>query len=141
MLADNFLSSRRPKKIEKFLRLPYLLRKLHDQKLVVTLSMWSHLPIDTVVLTVILYYGHGKQINISIDHIPKKGIINATPTEETTSAVLRRMKHQKLLETLIGSSSSILLASGFISRAYLYIVKEANKSIHLSKKKSKQEYT
>lgn len=65
-----------------------------------------------------------------VDHIPKKGIINATPTEEMTSAVLRRMKHQKLLETLVGRSSSILLASGFISRAYLCIVKEANKRIH-----------
>lgn len=62
-----------------------------------------------------------------MDHLPKKGITNATATEETTSAIRRRMKHQKLVETLIGISSSILLASGFISRAYVYIVKEAKK--------------
>lgn len=47
----------------------------------------------------------------------KKGTRNATITEEMTSVVLSRMKHQKLLEILTGSSSLILLVNGFINRA------------------------
>jgi len=73
-------------------------------------------PGSLAILSASLFHHH--QISFVTAH-SKKGIINATPTEETTSAVLRRMKHQKLLETLVGRSSSILLAIGFISRAYL----------------------
>lgn len=50
---------------------------------------------------------------------PKKGRRKATETEETTSVVLRTIKHQKLLATPTGSSSSKLLANGFINSAYL----------------------
>lgn len=41
-----------------------------------------------------------------------------------TSAVLKTMKHQTLFESPTGSSSSILLANGFINRAYVFNVKE-----------------
>ena len=58
--------------------------------------------------------------------LPKTGRRKAAQTEEMTSVVLRRMKHHTLFETLTGSSSSILLAKGFINSAYLFNVKESN---------------
>lgn len=59
--------------------------------------------------------------------LPKKGRRKATQTVEKTNPVLREMKHKKLVDTLTGSSSSMLLANGFINRANLFIVKEREK--------------
>lgn len=52
-------------------------------------------------------------------YLPKKGRIKATQTVDMTSAVLRRMKNQKLVAKVTGTNSSILLASGFSSSAYV----------------------
>lgn len=59
-------------------------------------------------------------------YVPKKGRTNAKQTVEATSAVLRRIKTQILSESLEGSNSSMPLAIGFINKAYLHSIKEAN---------------
>jgi len=56
--------------------------------------------------------------------LPKKGTRKATQTVDATRTVLRRMKHQYVVEILSGSNSSKLLASGFSNRAYVFTVKE-----------------
>lgn len=61
----------------------------------------------------------------------------AAQTVDITSAVLRRRKHQLVFEMLAGNNSSTLLASGFIIKAYLLIVKGKGKE---KKKKSKSKF-
>lgn len=45
-------------------------------------------------------------------------------TVDKTSTDLRRIKNHKLLETVEGTNSSMLLAKGFINKAYLHSIKE-----------------
>jgi hypothetical protein len=60
-------------------------------------------------------------------YLPKNGIRKAAQTVDITSAVLRRRKHQLVREMLSGNNSSTLLASGFIIKAYVFIIKEKMK--------------
>lgn len=60
-----------------------------------------------------------KKVSENMTDLPKKGRKNATASVDITRAVRRRIKHHKISGNPAGSSSSILLAKGFMNRANL----------------------
>lgn len=57
------------------------------------------------------------------EYIPKKGRRKAMTSVENTRVALNSIEHQVLLASAWGSSSSKLLANGFINNGYLFPVK------------------